>query len=97
MSAPQQKVQVFSLGRPRAGAERSQRRYYVKWRVDGRDRTRAFKTRSEADRFRSGLLVAVQDGQRFDVASGVPVSWLELAVPLLARMQRRGRASLVAR
>lgn len=77
MSTPRQKVQVFSLGRPRAGSERAQRRHYVKWRVDGRDRTRAFKTRAEADRFRSGLLVAVRDGQRFDVSTGMPISWLE--------------------
>lgn len=68
---------MFSLGRPRPGAEKAQRRYYVKWRVDGRDRTRSFKTRVEADRFRSGLLAAVQDGLRFDPASGEPSSWLE--------------------
>lgn len=77
MSDAPQKVQVFALGRPRPGAEKGQRRYYVKWRVDGRDRTRSFKTRVEADRFRSGLLSAVQDGQRFDTASGEPTSWLE--------------------
>jgi integrase len=72
-----QKVQVFALGRPRPGVEKAKRRYYVKWRVDGRDRTRSFKTRVEADRYRSGLLSAVQDGQRFDPASGEPASWLE--------------------
>lgn len=68
---------MFSLGRPRPDAEKAQRRYYVKWRVDGRDRTRSFKTRVEADRFRSGLLTAVRDGQRFDAATGEPSSWLE--------------------
>ena len=68
---------MFALGRPRSGVEKAKRRYYVKWRVDGRDRTRSFKTRVEADRFRSGLLSAVQDGQRFDRASGEPTSWLE--------------------
>lgn len=68
---------MFALGRPRPGVEKAKRRYYVKWRVDGRDRTRSFKTRVEADRFRSGLLSAVQDGQRFDSATGEPVSWLE--------------------
>ncbi len=77
MSSAPQKVQVFALGRPRPGAEKAQRRYYAKWRVDGRDRTRSFKTRAEADRFRSGLLTAVQDGQSFDAASGEPSSWLE--------------------
>ncbi len=77
VSGAPQKVQVFALGRPRPGVEKAQRRYYVKWRVDGRDRTRSFKTRVEADRFRSGLLNAVQDGQRFDTASGEPTTWLE--------------------
>ena len=77
MRGAPQKVQVFALGRPRPGADKAQRRHYVKWRVDGRDRTRSFKTRVEADRFRSGLLGAVQDGQRFDVASGEPTAWLE--------------------
>ena len=60
-----------------AGVEKAKRRYYVKWRVDGHDRTRSFKTHVEADRFRSGLLAAVQDGQRFDPGSGEPTSWLE--------------------
>ena len=72
MSAPQ-RVQVFALGKPRASGPR---RYYVKWRIDGRDRTRAFKTRAEADRFRSRLLSAVQDGVVFDLREGVPTTWL---------------------
>jgi len=54
MTGSPRRVQVFSLGRPRPGVDRPHRRYYVKWRVDGRDRTRSFKTRAEADRFRSG-------------------------------------------
>ncbi|MDP1818827.1 MAG: hypothetical protein Q8K58_02910 [Acidimicrobiales bacterium] len=77
MNGPPQRVFVFSLGRPRPGSERGQRRHYVKWRVDGRDRTRAFKTRAEADRYRSGLLLAVQDGQQFDPGTGQPVTWVE--------------------
>jgi hypothetical protein len=72
-----QKVQVFAIGKPRAGADRDKRRHYVKWRVDGRDRTRAFKTKAEAERFRSRLLTAVHDGERFDVTQGVPASWVE--------------------
>ena len=49
----------------------------MKWRVDGRDRTRSFKTRAEADRYRSGLLLAVQEGQPFDPGTGKPVTWVE--------------------
>src|SRR5689334_22643578 len=70
-----QKVQVFSLGKPRSGTGR---RHYVKWRVDGRDRTRSFKTRSEADRFRSSLVSAVRAGDLFDEATGEPVSWRDV-------------------
>lgn len=72
-----QKVQVFSLARPRPGAQREQRRYYVKWRVDGCDKTRSFKTRAEAERFRSGLQLAIRDGQHFDMGSGLPAEWVE--------------------
>lgn len=77
VSAAPQKVQVFSLGRPRPGVDRDRRRYYVKWRVDGRDRTRSFKTRGEAERFRSELQTSVREGQPFDLALGLPVAWVE--------------------
>ena len=67
---------MFSLGRPRAGVEREARRYYAKWRVDGRDRTRSFKSRAEADRFRTRLATAAHDGLEFDATTGLPVAWL---------------------
>ncbi len=76
MNEAPQKVQVFGLGRPRPGTEGAKRRHYVKWRIDGRDRTRAFRTRAEADRYRSRLLAAAHDGTRFDEASGLPDPWL---------------------
>ncbi len=74
MSAPQ-KVQVFGLGVPEKGTPTAKRRYRVKWRIDGRDRTRSLKTRSEAERLRRLLLDAVADGQEFDDTTGEPVSW----------------------
>ena len=77
VNAAPQRVQVFALGKPRAGADRDSRRHYVKWRVDGRDRTRSFKTKAEAERFRTSLLAAVQQGERFDSAAGVPASWVQ--------------------
>jgi integrase len=43
--------------------------------VDGSVRTRSFRTRAEADRRRSRLLVAQQDGERFDPVTAEPVSW----------------------
>lgn len=78
MTAPPERVQVFSLGVPPPGTPRDGRRYRVKWRLEGRrDKTRAFKTRAEAERFRASLQTAVQNGEPFDVAAGVPVSWLD--------------------
>ena len=74
VSAPQ-KVQVFALGVPAKGTPTAKRRYRVKWRIDGRDRTRSIKTRVEAERFRQLLLDAVKDGQEFDDATGEPASW----------------------
>lgn len=62
MTGPPQRVSVFALAGPRPGATKEQRRYYVKWRVDGRDRTRSFKTRAQGDRFRAELVLAVREG-----------------------------------
>jgi integrase len=58
--------------------DRNRRPWIVRWAVDGRQRSRAFRTRPEADRYRSGLLVAQQSGERFDGETGEPVSWQPL-------------------
>jgi integrase len=72
------RVQVFSLGVPSPGTPREQRRYRVKWRLEGRrDKTRAFKTRVEAERFRTAIQTAAHDGLPFDQASGLPLAWLD--------------------
>jgi hypothetical protein len=73
--SPPQRVQVFAVGVPAPGVPKDRRRYRVKWRVDGRDKTRAFKTRAEADRMRSRIQVAAVEGERFDPTSGLPTSW----------------------
>ena len=65
-----QKVQVFALGEPKNGTPKDKRRYRVKWRIDGRDKTRVYKTKGEAEHYRAALLKAVAEGQVFDVASG---------------------------
>ena len=70
-----QKVQVFSVGTPKPGIAKAKRRYRVKWRVDGRGKTRSLKTRAEANRLKSRLEAAVRDGDVFDTATGEPVSW----------------------
>ena len=43
-----QRVQVFSIATPPPDTPKDKRRYRVKWRVNGRDKTRAFKTRAQA-------------------------------------------------
>lgn len=70
-----QKVQIFSVGTPKPGTAKAKRRYRVKWRVDGRGKTRSLKTRAEANRLKSRLEAAVREGDVFDVATGEPVSW----------------------
>lgn len=67
-----QKVQIFSVNKvDRNGTVR----YWARWRIDGRNRTRSFKTKGEAERLRSRLIVAQADGLRFDLASGYPIDW----------------------
>jgi integrase len=70
-----ERVFVFSLGLPKPGTAAAHRRYRVKWRLAGHDRTRSFKTRGEAERFRAALLLAVRDGLAFDPATGLPTIW----------------------
>ncbi|HUW01526.1 MAG TPA: site-specific integrase [Acidimicrobiales bacterium] len=69
-------VSVFGL--QRRNSERNKRSWIVRWAVEGRQRSRSFRTRAEADRFRTGLLVAQQRGEQFDNASGEPESWQPL-------------------
>ncbi len=71
-----QRIQVFSLKAPPAGTAKDKRRWRLKWRIDGRDFSRSFKSKAEGDRLRSQLLVAINDGSRFDPANGLPVEWI---------------------
>ncbi len=70
-----QRVFVFALVGPDKNTPKEKRRYKVRWRVDGRDRKRTFKTKAEADRFRSQLIHAVGSGSLFDLATGLPADW----------------------
>lgn len=51
------------------------RPWVLRWRVDGAERSRALKTKAEADHIRARLLVAARDGEPFDRDSGLPLSW----------------------
>jgi integrase len=66
-------VSVFTV-QHRSG-ERNRKPWIVRWSLNGRQRSRAFRTKSEAERYRSGLLVAVQSGEPFDEPTGEPLSW----------------------
>ena len=64
-----QRVQVFLLRSVNRGKSKGSLRYQVRWRVDGRDRTRSFRVKAQAERLRSELLVELGKGTLFDVAS----------------------------
>jgi integrase len=66
-------VRIFDV-RMREG--KRGRAYDVRWSVDGRQRSRTFKTRALADGFRAELLSASRRGEPFDVATGIARSML---------------------
>lgn len=74
MARPIQQVQVYSV-QNRRGADRRKLPYVVRYSVDGRHRSRSFRTKAEAERYRSELLKAIHAGDRFDVDTGEPASW----------------------
>jgi hypothetical protein len=59
----------------RRSSDRGKLPYVVRVRIDGRERSRSFRTKTEADRYRAELLKAVRDGERFDDATGEPEAW----------------------
>ncbi len=75
-----QRVQIFSLGEPKKGTPKENRRYVVRWRIDGRDHKRRRKVKAEAERYRSQLLAAVADSARFDPQTGEPQAWATTTV-----------------
>jgi integrase len=78
VATPVQDVRIWDIQNrsKRAGAVKP---WVVRWKVDRIERSRSFKTKAEADRLRSQLFVAARNGERFDVASGLPEEWLPRA------------------
>lgn len=74
VARPIQQVQVYSV-QNRRGAERRKLPYVVRWTIDGRHRSRSYRTKAEAERYRSELLKAIHAGDRFELDTGEPVSW----------------------
>lgn len=69
-----QVVDVFGVQDRRSSAL-VKKPWIVRWRVDGKFKSKSFRTKSEADRYRSSLLTAVHHGEPFDSATGEPSSW----------------------
>lgn len=74
MARPIQQVQVYSV-QNRRGADRRKLAYVVRYSIDGRHRSRSYRTKAEAERYRSELLKAIHAGDRFDLDTGEPESW----------------------
>jgi integrase len=77
MNRREQRVQIFSIGLPKEGTPREGRRYRVRWRIDGQDKTRSLKTKVQAERLHTQLQMAIIDGEDFDLATGLPASWVK--------------------
>jgi integrase len=68
------KVSIRAIQTRGAGAKK---RHIVKWKVDGADKSRSFKTRAEAAARHAELTAATSGRGRemFDAATGEPASW----------------------
>jgi integrase len=71
---PLQDIKIFGV-QHRATGERTKRPWIVRWSVDGPQRSQSFRTRTEAERFRSLLFEAQRRGEAFDPDTGEPVTW----------------------
>jgi integrase len=69
-----QDVRVWKI-QDRSSSPRVTSAYIVRWVVDGKEHNKSFRIRAQADRYRSRLVVAVQDGEWFDRRTGEPASW----------------------
>ncbi len=88
MSRPMQVVKIYGV-QDRRSTTQAKLPWVVRYTIDGRHRSKSFRTRIEADRYRGRRLQAVQDGGRFDESSGEPDAWQkplsDLRVPEWAR------------
>ncbi len=69
-----QRIHIYAV-QDRRSTPQATRPWVVRWTVDGRERSRSFRCKGEAQRFRSQLDRAVGDGSRFDPVTGEPLSW----------------------
>ena len=69
MGRPIQEVKVFGVQDRRSTAQ-ARLPWIVRRSIEGRQRSKSFRTRAEAERYRLLLLQAVHAGERFDDATG---------------------------
>ena len=74
MAAPVQDIRIWDI-QDRTKRPNASRPWVLRWKVDGAERSRAFKTKPEADHVRARLLIAAREGETFDRATGLPLSW----------------------
>lgn len=74
MARPIQRIRVYGV-HDRRNADRLRLPWVVRYTIDGAHRSKSHRTKAEAERYRGALLQAVQNGDRFDLATGEPESW----------------------
>ena len=76
LARPMQEIRIKGI-QDRRSTKQARRPWIVRLTIDGRERSKSFRTRAEADRYRVLLLQAAQAGERFDSVSGEPCAWRE--------------------
>lgn len=87
MSRPGPKIRIWEVTYRRGRG----RPWYVRWTVDGRERgPKTFATEEEAEDWRARLRIASRDGLKWNMSTGLPVSWnplIELDVASFCRTE----------
>jgi integrase len=74
VAPPLQDIKIWDI-QDRTSRSNATRPWVVRWKVDGAERSRAFRTKAEADHVRARLMIAAREGELFDRPTGLPVSW----------------------
>ena len=74
MARPTQTVKICDVQDRRATVQ-AKLPWVVRYTIDGRHRSKSFRTRIEAERYRGLLLQAVQDRASIDETTSEPESW----------------------
>ena len=74
VARPIQDVKVYGV-QDRRSTLQAKLPWIVRYTIDGRHRSKSYRTRAEAERYRGLLLQAVHAGARFDESTSEPESW----------------------